>query len=159
MPFCSICWEWLYFCICNSNFVQVRKHDAEGTWQSEGSREMPVSDEFSQRAQEVGDKQSWGKAFGDIIFLDYLSSLFQEGHPQTGHRNSVAGKTDGKQEERRGFLLVFERCCLRKRAREGQTLSCNTAARVAVKVTLGGTLEPKVEKANLQGRTIFRTDW
>lgn len=33
--------------------------------QKEAERQMPVSDEFSQRAQEVGDKQSWGKAFGD----------------------------------------------------------------------------------------------
>ena len=48
------------------NFVKARNLSADVDLESEGRREMPVSDEFSQRAWEVGRKQSWVKSW---IFL------------------------------------------------------------------------------------------
>lgn len=39
----------------------MRNLSADVELESEGRREMLVSDEFSQRAWEVGGKQSWGE--------------------------------------------------------------------------------------------------
>lgn len=52
---------------------------------------MPVSDEFSQRAWEVGRKQSWVKSW---IFL-WDHGLFHEGHPHWGIGTQGVGKEDG----------------------------------------------------------------
>lgn len=43
------------------SLVKVRNLSADVELESEGRREMLASDEFSQRAWEVGGKQSWGE--------------------------------------------------------------------------------------------------
>lgn len=43
------------------NLVKVRNLSADVELESEGRREMLVSDEFSQRAWEAGNKHSWSE--------------------------------------------------------------------------------------------------